>query len=82
MAKSWINSLKIAIINEDIEKLRDLYTTIPDFSNTDLSIEQMKEAKALIRQALEILKNRAEETRSALEQIKASIAYQKNMTTS
>ena len=79
MAKSWINSLKIAVIDEDAGRLGELYSTIPDFSNTDLSLEQMKEAEALIRQALQILKNKAKETGSALEQIKASIAYQKNM---
>jgi len=51
-AKEWINSLKIAIINNDLKKLEEYSKReVPEFS----SIEEAKKALNLINQATNIL---------------------------
>jgi hypothetical protein len=51
-AKQWINSLKIAIINNDLQKIEEYSNSnIPSFS----SIEEAKEALNLVNQAKNIL---------------------------
>jgi len=51
-AKQWVNSLKIAIINNDLKKIEEYSnSTIPSFS----SIEEAKEALSLVNQAKNIL---------------------------
>lgn len=79
MAKIWINSLKLAIVNEDKDKVAQLYRTLPDFNDGNLTMKDLREAQALMAQAIEVLKNGARETQSSMSSIKASIAYQKNI---
>jgi len=69
-SKQWVNSLKIAIINEDYEKL-EIYSKreIPKFDN----IAQAKEALNLVEQAKKLLnlkKNEISKKMNALKQTK------------
>jgi len=52
-SKEWLNSLKVAVINNDLSKIEEYSKRkLPDeFS----SIEEAKEALALINQATQIL---------------------------
>ncbi len=79
MITSWLNSLKVAIVNKDLLKIADLYKNIPDFENLGATVEQLEEAKSLIAQVIEVLKNKKDETKKVMDATKASITYQKNM---
>jgi len=67
-SKQWLNSLKIAIINNNLIKLEEYsQREIPDFS----SVEEAKEALNLINQAVKILtleKNNISQKLNALKQ--------------
>ncbi|MCV6608287.1 MAG: hypothetical protein OIF32_08750 [Campylobacterales bacterium] len=77
--KQWLNSLKIAVVNQDEETIAKLYETIPDFDKTQFPVEELKEAEALIPQAISILKEKRDESGKVMSSIKASITYQRNM---
>jgi len=75
----WIKSLKIAIINNDLEKLEEYSKReLPEFS----SIDEAKKALHLIHQATDILtkeKNKIGKTLKALKQTQSySNSYSQN----
>jgi outer membrane PBP1 activator LpoA protein len=63
---TWINRLKIAVIQEDIETATELVKTAPKFQN----IQEAKEAKSLIEAAINIAIREKEKTLEAMNKIK------------
>ncbi len=78
-SKEWVRDLKVAVINRDSKFLERLYQSLPDFSQTDLSLEELLEVEALVGSATEILRENRQELLGNMNKLKASIAYQKNM---
>jgi hypothetical protein len=71
-SKEWIDSLKIAIINNDLDKLKRYSNRkMPSFS----SIEEAKEALNLVNQATNILQQKKEEIGRKLTSIKQQQKY-------
>lgn len=75
----WIEEFKIAIINEDSLKLEELYDGISRLDELSLSLEELQTLEALLPQGIEILKDAKSKLGADMSQVKASIAYQKNM---
>ena len=75
MQANWINDLKIALVNEDIEKLALLYAETP---STFEDIGSAKEAAALMAGVIAMLKTKREQIQVELDQLKKSIVYQQN----
>ena len=68
-SKEWINSLKIAIINNDLQKLEEYsHREIPNF----FSIDEAKEALNLIHQATKILLDKKTDLAIKMNAIKQS----------
>jgi len=71
-SKEWINSLKIAIINNDLKKIEEYSKrNIPEFS----SIEEAKEALSLIKNATNILEKEKNKIKNKMNQIKQTQKY-------
>ena len=68
---SWINDLKIAVIEEDIENISSMTSSLPKFKD----INDAKEALGLIEEAIKIVKNRREETLETMNKIKKTRAF-------
>ncbi len=64
----WINDLKIAIIEENINKIRKLIDSMPAFEK----LEDMKEAFALIGEAKNIVEKHKKEISREMEKIRKS----------
>jgi hypothetical protein len=64
--KSYLNRLKVAVINKDIEKLKELVKEDITFS----SIEEAKEINTYIKTAVKILKKEKEKLSSEMQKIK------------
>ena len=73
----WINSLKIAIINNDLEKI-ELYSKreIPTFS----SISEAKEALSLVNQAKKILEDKKNILAKQMQALKQAKKYSNQYT--
>ena len=67
----WIDELKIAIINEQLDRIIELYDSIPEFE----TIEQMQEASALIKIAIEQLEDERELIGKAMNRNKIAQKY-------
>ena len=61
-----VKELKLAVINRDIEKLKELSKRTPSFS----SIEEAKELNSYIQEAIKILKEEKLKTFKEMEKIK------------
>ena len=71
-SKEWINSLKIAIINNDLKKIEEYSNRkIPNFS----SIDEAKEALSLIENAKNILEKEKNSIKLQMNQIKQTQKY-------
>jgi len=72
-SKEWINSLKIAIINNDLSKIEEYSKRkLPsEFS----SIDEAKEALNLINQAINILREKKDKIGKMLYQLKQNQKY-------
>jgi len=71
-SKEWINSLKIAIINNNLNKIEEYSNReVPEFS----SIEEAKEALALVNEAKNILQNKQNKIRQKMNIIKQQNKY-------
>lgn len=68
---SWIDALKIAVINENTTQIDDLFAAYPGYEN----IEDVKEASALVDTALQILKAKRSETLELMRQLEVSRNY-------
>ena len=70
----YIKELKIAIINKDLEKLKEFSTS--SFSFKD--IKEAKEALALIKQAISILQKEKENLSTQMQHIKKLQKFNSN----
>ena len=61
-----LKELKLAVINRDLEKLKELSQKTPSFS----SIEEAKELNSYIQEAIKILKEEKLKTFKEMEKIK------------
>jgi hydroxylamine reductase (hybrid-cluster protein) len=68
---NWIDELKIAIVNEQFDKIVALYELMPDFQ----TIEQMQEASALIEMAIKMLENEKNQLSKAMNRNKVAGKY-------
>jgi len=68
---SWINDLKIAVIEEDIDNITSIADSLPKFQN----MNDAKEALSLIQEAIEIVKNKKEETLDIMNKIKQTKTF-------
>lgn len=75
MSAKWIESLKIALINEDIETMALLYAEIPTEYE---SLDQAKEAAALMAGVIGLLKEKREQLQVEMDQTKKAMVYQQN----
>lgn len=74
-SKEWINSLKIAIINNDLDKLKEYSKRdIPSFE----SIEDAKEALKLVESAKNILQKEKDKIGKILESLKIAKKFSHN----
>lgn len=67
----WLNSLKVAIIEKDTDKLSELLETLPEFENT----QQMEEGLYLLKQAAELMYTLRDETAVSMRQLKKNIDF-------
>jgi len=63
---SYLRELKVAVINEDIEKLKSLLDKDITFS----SLDEAKEINSYIKQAINLLKHKKNEVFKEMQQIK------------
>ena len=63
---TWTNSLKIAIIEEDIENISKILNKLPKFQDLD----KAQEALSLIQVATTLAKKRRQETLETMNKIK------------
>jgi len=74
-SKEWINSLKIAIINNDLTKIEEYSKRdLPSFS----SIDEAKEALNLVNQAISILQKEKDIIGNKLQSFKNQQKYFQN----
>lgn len=71
MARAWLDSLKIALINNDENKAFELTQNLPELLN-EASLESKLQAKELIAQTIDLLQLHKNHTRLSMEQIKAA----------
>ncbi len=70
----WLNSLKIAIIEENIDQIDALTSKLPDFD----SKKSAQEALALISEATKIVENHKAKTLVAMNKLKQTKAFLKS----
>jgi len=68
---SWINDLKIAVIEEDIDNITSITDSLPKFQD----MNDAKEALTLIQEAIKIIKSKKEETLDIMNKIKQTKAF-------
>ncbi len=67
----WMNNLKIAVVEKDIDIIGKLIKDVPEI--TDLN--QAKESLALIKEAILIVENEKERTLAAMNKLKQTKAF-------
>lgn len=70
----WINSLKIAIIEENITEIGVIIENLPEYGNK----EDAQEALALLDEAKNLVKNKKNETLTSMNKIKQTKVYLDN----
>lgn len=78
-SKKWVKDLKIAIINENSQKIQELYDELPEFKNSGATLEELQEIEALLASAIEILKENRAKLGKDLNKLNLTRSYQKNM---
>ena len=73
---SWINEFKLALINEDMDKIAALSQNFSEDMFTSLAIAQ--EAQALIDGAIELLKSKSSHIQSELIKLQKAQKYINN----
>jgi hypothetical protein len=68
---SWINDLKIAVIEENIQKISVLIKTLPNFTDLD----KAKEALSLVGEAIKITDAKKTEVLNTINKIKKTKEY-------
>ena len=72
-SKEWINSLKIAIINNDLQKIEEYSKR--ELPSSFSSIKEAKEALNLVKQASKILEEKKDKIAKTLNQFKKNQQY-------
>ena len=73
---SWINEFKLALINEDTDKIAALSQNFSEDMFTSLALAQ--EAQALIGGAIELLKSKSSHSQNELIKLQKAQKYVKN----
>lgn len=73
----WLNQLKIAVSQKDIELLDSLLSDIPNLTEK----EELDSAIVLLAQAKEIIQNLQNETAASMKQIKKNLEFLKSTET-
>lgn len=68
---TWLNSLKIAIIEEDITKIETLTKELPNYD----SKQEAEEALALIGEAIKLVDSKKQKTLEAMKKIKQTKVF-------
>jgi len=64
--KNYLNKLKIAVINEDINKLEELVNETPEYD----TIEEAKEIVVFLQQAIKLLQKEKNKLSTEMQKIK------------
>ncbi|WP_027327257.1 hypothetical protein [Helicobacter pametensis] len=67
---NWLDSLKIALLQEDAQRAFEISTNLPEEGFGDL--EEMLQARELISQTTALLKQEKEKVRIAMQQIRVA----------
>ena len=67
----WLNQLKIALIENDTDKIDKLLMNMPTFDNVD----DIKSAQALLKESLILLHILKDATASSMKQLQKNIVY-------
>ena len=70
----WLNNLKIAVINKNIENINKLIIKIPEIKDLD----NAQEALALIQESIYIVENEKEKALNEIKKIKQTKAFLDN----
>ncbi|WP_331773988.1 hypothetical protein [Sulfurospirillum sp. 1612] len=70
----WLNKLKIAVIEENIENINALTTTIPNFD----SLDKAQEALSLLQTAISLVKREQHKIALNMDKIRKTKEYLKN----
>lgn len=67
----WVKELKIAIIEENETKIYELISNLPQFN----SLNEAKEAMALMQEAYRFVLNKMEETKKIMKNLRTSKSF-------
>ena len=67
----WIKELKIAIVEEDEEKIYNLMSNLPEFN----SIEEANTVMALMQEAYKFILKKIDETKQVMRKLKTSKSF-------
>ena len=67
----WLNQLKIALVEKNIDTIDKLMINMPTFDNVD----DMKSAQALLKESLILLYTLKDATASSMKQLQKNINY-------
>jgi len=70
----WLTKLKIALVEKDTEKLSELMENIPKLE----SVDEMQEARYLIKEAHELVYTLQNNTSASMKQIKQNLTFLKS----
>ena len=70
----WLTRLKIALVEKDTEKLSELMENIPKLE----SVDEMQEARYLIKEAQELVYTLQNNTSASMKQIKQNLTFLKS----
>jgi len=70
----WLTKLKIALVEKDTEKLSELMENIPKLE----SVDEMQEARYLIKEAQELVYTLQNNTSASMKQIKQNLTFLKS----
>lgn len=74
MKNEWLTAFKIALIELDCKRLGVLQESMPSFRTE----EEVREAQALIAQAIELFRAENEKTQGAMDQLKKAKMFHRN----
>lgn len=71
--QTWLNDLKLAIIEEDVDSISSLIDNIPE-----LQKDKLKQVKALIDEALALMERKKEALATEIKKMQRAREYLKN----
>ncbi|MFT7003531.1 MAG: hypothetical protein ACJAWW_000880 [Sulfurimonas sp.] len=70
----WLTKFKVAVLEQDIDALDKLFDNIPYFTDLD----QIEEAVYLLKEAMDLVQSRKDQTAEIMSQIKKNINFLKS----